>query len=250
MEIGIQAFLIVCPLVFLASFIDAIAGGGGLISLPAYLIAGIPAHQAIGTNKLSACVGTVVSTYRYWKNIYMDLALALPCVITAFIGSTAGSSLSLLVSEKVMQYLLLLILPIVAYYVFKKKSFEEELKTLPRKKVYVIAILASLIIGGYDGFYGPGTGTFLVLVYTGMAKLDIKTASGNAKLINLTSNVAALITFIVNGKVLFVLGGVAALFSMAGNYIGSGLVMKNGYKIVRPIILVVLFILFIKIILS
>ena len=250
MELELKTYLIVCPLVFLASLLNAIAGGGGLISLPAYLIAGIPPHYAIGTNKLSSSIGTAVAAYRYWKNRYMDLALALPCVVVAFLGSSAGASLSLIVPEKILQYLLVFILPIVAYFVLKNKNIESNQKPLPRKQVYIIAIIASFMIGGYDGFYGPGTGTFLILVYTGLAKIDIKTASGNSKLINLTSNTAAVFTFLINGKVLLLLGGVAALFSIAGSYIGSGLVIKNGYKIVRPVIIVVLLIMFVSIILG
>lgn len=117
------------------------------------------------------------------------------------------------------------------------------------KKQYTIAMIVSFIIGAYDGFYGPGTGTFLVLALTGLAKIDVKKATGNTKFINLASNIAALITFFINGKLLIPLGLCAALFSMVGNYLGSGMVLKSGEKIVRPIIIVVLILLLIKILL-
>lgn len=247
MELTLQMFFIVCPLVFLASFIDSIAGGGGLISLPAYLVAGIPPHFAIATNKLSSATGTTVSTMRYIKNKSADIKLAIPCILLAFIGSPIGAGLALRIEETLIRKLLLFILPLVAFYIFRSKRFttEESITPLSRKKLYLYTSIASFFISIYDGFYGPGTGTFLILTFTGICKMDIKTASGNTKLINLSSNIAALITFILHGKVLFLLGGVAALFSIAGNYIGSGLVIKNGHKIIRPLLLVVLSILFI-----
>lgn len=252
MNITFHTFLIVCPFVFLAGLLDSIAGGGGLISLPAYLLAGLPTHYAIGTNKLSSSMGTFISTIRYCKNKLVHWGIGIPSIIVSLIGSTIGANLSLRVDESIMKYILLYILPVIAYCVLRKKNFTtiDSKKESYGTKVYLIAILASFFIGGYDGFYGPGTGTFLILVYTGLAKMDPRVASGNAKLVNLASNIAALTTFLINGKVIFLLGMTAALFSIAGNYIGSGLVVKNGYKIVRPIILVVLVLLFLKIILE
>lgn len=250
MNITIHTFLIVCPLVFLASFVDAIAGGGGLISLPAYLLAGLPPHYAIATNKFSSSIGTFIATLRYCKNKLVDWGIGIPSIILSLIGSTLGANLSLLVDEKILKVVLVVILPIVAFYVLFSKNFtkKEAKEPLSRKKVYLIACIASFIIGAYDGFYGPGTGTFLILIYTGLARMDIGIASGNTKLVNLASNVAALVTFWFSGKIVFVLGIAAAIFSITGSYIGSGLVLKNGTKIVRPIIIIVISLLFIKVI--
>ena len=249
MNLTYEMFLIVCPLVFLAGLVDSIAGGGGLISLPAYLIAGLPTHFAIGTNKLSSAVGTTVSTVRYCKNKFVDWGVAIPSILFALIGSTLGAHLALLVDEKLMKYLLVIVLPVVAYFVLKGKSIasDETEEGITRKLVYMIACLASLVVGAYDGFYGPGTGSFLILIYTGLAKMDIRKAAGNTKLVNLASNIAALVTFLLNGKIYLILGLTAAIFSIAGHYIGSGLVIKNGHKIVRPIILFVLGLLLIKV---
>ena len=108
-------------------------------------------------------------------------------------------------------------------------------------------MFASFIIGMYDGFYGPGTGTFLILIYTGLVKLDLLTASGNTKLVNLSSNVAALVTFIFSGNIVYALGFAASVFSIAGHYLGAGMVMKSGTKIVKPIIILVILLLLIKI---
>lgn len=249
MELTLQSFLIVCPLVFLASFIDAIAGGGGLISLPAYLLAGVPVHNAIATNKLSSASGTVISTVRLCKNRFVDWGLALPCISMAIVGSYIGANIALIASDKILKAMLIPVLPIVAFYVLKKKDTDEnEDISISRKKQWILCAVCSLVVGCYDGFYGPGTGTFLLLCYTGFAKMKISTASGNMKLANLSSNISAVVVFLLEGKVIIPLGLAAALFSIAGHYFGSGMVMKNGSRIVRPVILLVLGLLFIKII--
>lgn len=244
------SYIIVCPLVFLAGFVDAIAGGGGLISLPAYLIAGVPTHTAIATNKLSSCTGTFVSTGRFLKNGYVPLKLSLCAAATALIGSTIGANISMLLPEAVLRGMLLVVLPIVAFYVLKNKSMGESEKagTLTGSPLYAVAMGAGLVIGIYDGIYGPGTGTFLLLILTGLGRMDLKSAAGTTKVINLSSNVAALITFIVHGQIYWSLGLAASIFSIAGHYTGAGLVAKDGKKIVRPVVLTVLCILFIKVI--
>ncbi|MEE1087116.1 MAG: sulfite exporter TauE/SafE family protein [Schaedlerella sp.] len=243
-------FLIVCPLTFLAGLVDSIAGGGGLISLPAFLFAGLPMHSAIATNKLASTIGTTVSTARYCKNGYYDRKLALPGIICALTGSVIGAKLVLLVDDKYLRWMMMIILPIVAITVFIDKNHEEKEPTISFRKRAAIVAAVGLLIGMYDGFYGPGTGTFLLLALTKIAQMDIRTASGNVKLINLSSNVAALFTFLFSGYVNLALGLAGAVFCLAGHYMGSGLVMKNGSKIVKPIILVVLALLFIKIILE
>lgn len=243
-------YLIVCPLVFLAGFVDSIAGGGGLISLPAYLAAGVPPHMALGTNKMGSTMGTVVSTARFAKSGFIKWKLSLLAAVCAIIGSMIGSNLSLLASERFLRGMMLVALPVVAFYVLKNKNMGDQKDTgsLSERKVLIITMAAALLIGAYDGFYGPGTGTFLLLVLTGAARMDLRTASGTTKVINLSSNIAALVTFLINGKVLLPLGLTAGLFCIAGHYIGSGMVVKSGRKVVRPVVLVVLMCLFVKIV--
>ncbi|WP_394522990.1 sulfite exporter TauE/SafE family protein [Lacrimispora sp. JR3] len=242
-------YLIVCPLVFLAGFIDSIAGGGGLISLPAFMAAGIPPHLALGTNKMSSTMGTVISTARFGKNGFINGKQSLLAALFAVIGSVIGAHLSLLASEEILKGMMIVVLPVVAFYVLKNKNMGDTIEVrMPHKKQLLISIGAALVVGCYDGFYGPGTGTFLLLLLTGLAKMDVRSASGTTKVINLSSNIAALVTFLINGKVLLPLGLAAGLFCIAGHYIGSGLVVKNGLKIVRPVVLVVLICLFVKII--
>ena len=247
-DLTLSMVLIVAVGVFLASFMDAIAGGGGIISVPTYLLAGLPMHVALGTNKLSAGLGSLASTGRYIKSGYVDWRLGVPSIVLALVGSHFGTKLQLMIDEVYLQYLLLVVLPVVAFVVLRQRQLPEQRGDIEPKKQMAIVYLASLVVGAYDGFYGPGTGTFLLLVYTALAKIDVRTASGNMKLVNLSSNVSALVTFLLAGKVIWTLGLAASVFSIAGHYIGSGMVMKNGTRIVRPIILVVLGLLFLKII--
>ena len=250
MHLTIQQFLIVCPLVFIAGCIDAIGGGGGLISLPAYLIAGVPTHIAIATNKLSSAAGTTISTGRFIKNKMINLKLAIPSVIAAMIGSAAGANLSLRVDEKIMQYILLLILPITAIIVLNKKLFptNEDKELIIDRRLYVTIIISALIIGMYDGFYGPGTGTFLIIAFTAVGKMNVLHANGQAKVINLTTNLTSLVVYLLNGQVVVLLGLAAAVCNMIGAYIGSGLALKKGMGIIRPAIIVVLILLALKVI--
>ncbi len=252
MEITLQTLLIVCPLVFLAGLIDAIAGGGGLISLPAYFFAGVPAHMAIATNKLSSSIGTLVAAFRFYRRRLIQPDAALMGVGCALLGSAIGSNLSLMASENLIRIIMIPLLPFVAWHVLNGKGLKETEGEvdLPKRQVLKVVALSAFVVGMYDGFYGPGTGTFLILLFTAFAGMNVTIANGNAKVINLASNVMSLFVFLLNGQVLFLLGLPAALCSIAGNYLGSTLVMKNGIRIVRPIIIVVLVILFIKIIME
>ncbi len=233
--------------VFCASFMDAIGGGGGIISVPVYLLAGLPTHYALGTNKLSSCLGTVASTVRYIKNGFADWSLALPSIAFSLVGSHLGTRLQLLADERYLKYMLLLVLPVVAFVLLRQKRFPEERGEMAFAKRSAIVWTAALVIGTYDGFYGPGTGTFLLLIFCNLAKMDLRSASGNVKLVNLASNIGALITSAMAGKVLFPIGLIAAVFSMAGHYLGAGVTIKNGAKIVKPVIFLVLGLLAVKV---
>ena len=243
-------FLIVCPMLFLAGFVDSIGGGGGLISLPAYLLAGLPAHMAIATNKLSSSCGSALTTVRFLRRGLVNLRLAIPSVFAALLGASIGARLSLLVSEDVLKIVLFIILPIAAFFVLNRLLFRDygDEKAVADRRTMIVCILSALLIGAYDGFYGPGTGTFLIIAFTVFARMSVSAANAQAKVINLTSNLASLVVFLLNGQVLVLLGLVGAVFNMAGNYLGSGLALSKGTKIVRPIILGVLVLLLLKLI--
>ena len=233
--------------VFCASFVDAIGGGGGIISLPVYLLAGLPTHYALGTNKMSACLGTVASTYRYIKNKCVDWSLAIPSIAVALLGARWGTTLQLIADERYLKYMLLIVLPLVAAVLLRQKTFPEKRGEIAPWCQRGIVWGASLVIGMYDGFYGPGTGTFLLLIFCNFAKMDLRTASGNVKIVNLSSNIGALVTSAMAGKVIAPIGLIAAVFSIAGHYLGAGMTLKNGAKAVRPVIFIVLGLLAIKV---
>ena len=247
-DLNPKMILIVMLGVFLGSFMDAIAGGGGIITVPTYLLAGLPTHLALGTNKLSACIGTTFSTARFVKSGYVDWVLGVPSIILAIIGSHFGTKLQLMIDEKYLKYLLLIVLPLVAVIVLRQRKFPEEPGDIRRKKQMLIVWASALVIGAYDGFYGPGTGTFLLLIFCNFAKLDVRTAGGNMKLVNMGSNLGAVVTSLMNGKVFVLLGLIGTVSSIAGHYLGSGLAIKDGSKIVKPTVILALVLLAVKVI--
>ena len=247
MQLTVPMVLIACTGVFLASFLDAIAGGGGIISLPTYLMAGLPMHMALGTNKLSASLGSLASAGRYVKNGCVNRRLAVPSIVLALLGSMAGTRLQLALDEKYLQYLLLAVLPVAAIIVLRQRSFREEPGDIAPRRQAALVLGASLLIGAYDGFYGPGTGTFLLLAYTNLGQMDVRTASGNVKLVNLASAIGSLLTALLYGKVFWTLGLIASLASFAGHFLGAGLTIRGGAKIVRPVVLAALLLLSVKI---
>ena len=242
--------LLICVGVFLASFMDAIAGGGGIISVPTYLMAfhGLPTPFALGTNKLSAGIGTFFSTGRFIKEGYVNWKLAAPSIVFALLGSMGGTWLQHRTPETVLKYLLLVVLPVVAIVTLRSRQWPDEAEPVPFKKQAAIVWGASLIIGAYDGYYGPGTGTFLMIVFVRLAKMDTRTANGGAKVVNLSSNIGSLFTAAMSGYVYWGIGLISAVASMAGHYLGAGLAIKNGSKIVKPTVVIVLILLTVKVI--
>lgn len=249
MQVTLMTILIICPLTFLAGFIDSIAGGGGLISLPSYLFIGLPSHAALGTNKFSSSFGTLIATVRYAKNRQIHYKSAVSSAIAALAGSYLGAMLALSFDEKFLRIILIIILPVIAFFVLMKKKFGNETRVTVNSniKIIILSILTGLVIGTYDGFFGPGAGTFLILAFTGIIGFDLTTASGNAKVVNLASNIAALAAFVINGSVIFAIGIPAAASGILGNWIGSGLAIKNGSKLIRPVFICVVGLLFIKV---
>lgn len=273
-------YVITALLLFASGFMDSIAGGGGLISLPAFLLAGLPPHMALATNKFSSSIGTTASTARFLFQGYMHKD-AFAYIVLALTGAHLGSSLAVQVPERYFQYLMLIILPIVAAISFYsdcvRRRRQETAETQPdgmdaihaklsesapapvpdpapaffaglSKQHFFLAGASALIVGTYDGFYGPGTGTFLILLLTQVAHIDVRRAAATTKAINLASNIGSLTFYLGTQLIDYRLGLVGATFSLLGHYLGSGLVIKDGQKYVRPLIVVVLILLFVKII--
>ena len=249
MTLTLQTFLIVCPMLFLAGLVDAIGGGGGLISLPAYLLAGLPMHNAIATNKLSSTCGTTLTTVRFIKEGLVNWKIAIPTIVFAILGSSLGANLSMRMDEGIMQKVLFVVLPVVAFIVMNPKLFRDKAEEtlVVNKRLWFAVNASAFIVGIYDGFYGPGTGTFLIIAFTVFAKMDTRSANAQAKVINLTTNITSLAIFLFNGQAILLLGLAAAACNMAGNYVGSGLALKQSSKVTRPVIILVLALLFLKV---
>ena len=245
MELTWMTYLIVCPLVFLAGLIDSVAGGGGLISLPAYMAAGLSPLQAAGTNKLSACMGTVASTGRFVRDRKIDWKAGLFAALGAFPGSWLGALLQQHIPQETIRVLMIVAIPLVAVVVLRKKDMTGRC-IVPETFYRPMAFAIGLFIGFYDGLIGPGTGTFLILMFTMALGMEAVMASGTAKVVNLTSNIAALISLAATGNVLIALGLPAALCGIAGNWLGAGLTMKKGAGFIRYMLLVVLVLLLAK----
>ena len=239
---------ILYPLLFLSGFVDAIAGGGSIISLTAYLAAGLPSHLALGTNKFSAVLGTSISMARFARNGLIKWSVAGVAFAGALLGSALGANLALYIPERILVYIMLIVLPIIAVMVLRGDGFKQREVKLPRGRLFSYAFLVGFAIGGYDGFFGPGAGTFMIIAFTGILGFDILTACGSAKFVCVASNIAAVITFLANGQVDYLYGIPCAVCSVLGQYIGTGLAMKKGIKIVRPMVLVVIVLLMAKIV--
>lgn len=246
----IHIWVIVCPLVFIGGLIDAVAGGGGLITLPAYLIAGLPAHMATGTNKCGNAFGTFLATGRFLKRGDVHLPTAVAGAAGALVGAWIGVQINLIMPEQVLYYVMLAVVPVMAVVLLMKRNFGQEDRSaeLGTLQLMAMSLGIGLVIGCYDGFFGPGAGTFLMLAFTGLCRFDLLTASGNTKLANSASLLASLVTFALAGKVIWCVGIPAAVCGIAGNYVGSSLALKGGAKVIRPMFFVVLVLLLARLI--
>ena len=249
MEWGIRELTIICPLVFMAGFVDAAVGGGGLISLPAYLFAGFPVHAAIATNKLSAGFGLAAATARYALKGYVAWRLAALCAACSLVGAELGARLALTLDDRAFKIIMLLLLPPTALYVLRGQSLSRE-GSGPGTRQTALSMAIAFALGAYDGFYGPGAGTFMLLLLTAAAGLSLNDANGISKVINLTSGLTSLAVFWANGKVLVPVGLIAGLFSLAGSAMGARAFVRGGAKVVRPLMLAVLCVFFVRVLLE
>lgn len=244
-----QTYAIILPAVFFAGVVDSMAGGGGLISLPAYLAAGLPPHLVLGNNKFSSCFGTLFATLRYHQERMIDLPVALISAACALVGSFMGARAVMLVDPGFLRYVLIILVPAITLFTFLKGDMGSRnlSGSLPAVRKNLLAAPAALAIGFYDGFFGPGTGTFLIMFYALALRYDLVTANANTKVVNLASNLAALAAFVAGGKVVYAIGLPAAACGIAGNLLGSRLVIRGGSRAIRPVFLGVLLLLFAKI---
>jgi len=244
MSIEIALFLAIAS--GFAGFVDAMAGGGGLIQLPA-LIVGLPNKELpliLGTNKVPSIFGTAAAARNYFKNIKPDIPLTLSMMGPAFIGSMGGASLAAAVPKDFFKPFIVFLLVAVAIYTWIKPELgmNENLKYTHKKRLVIVALIG-LLIGFYDGIFGPGTGTFLVFfLVSGIGYAFLK-ASGTAKLVNISTNAGAILSFQLTGHIWWQLGLLLAFANVTGAIIGSRLAIKGGSPLVRKVFLAVTFLL-------
>lgn len=236
LDLGTVLFLIVAG--FISAFIDSTVGGGGLISTPALLSLGLPVPYALGTNKVAASVGSLTSVISFWRAGKIKKA-ALALMPLSFIGSALGAYVVYLLPEKLMKNIIVVLLVFVAVYTYRRKDWGDTGTVQKLGSTALAGALAmALTIGFYDGFFGPGTGSFLIFgfLYLGY---DFVTAAGNAKALNFASGVGALVSFAVSGTIIWSYGVIMALAMMIGAVFGSRMAIKKGASYVRPLYLLV-----------
>jgi len=227
---------IICSFGFLAAAVDAIAGGGGLISLPALLMVGVPPHLALGTNKFAASMASLNSSITFARSGKVHFPLVKWQIPFTLIGALLGAWSVLSVSSAFLSKAVLVLILLVGIYtmVHKTLGMENNFKGLNSGNI-VLGCLFALALGFYDGFFGPGTGSFLIFSFIALFGFDFVVASANSKVLNFTSNFASLLIFAWHGKILLYYGTPMALFMILGSYIGTKLAIQRGAELVKPI---------------
>ena len=235
-DVATLALLALTALV--AGFVDAIAGGGGLLCLPALLLAGLDPIAALATNKLQGSFGTGAAAFTFWKKGILQPRQHLVTMAMVFIGAVAGTAAVGYAPKHALQVLLPPLLVLIALY-FALAPRLSEIERHPRLHADAFRYGIAPVIGFYDGIFGPGTGSFFMLALVTLSGLGIIAATGRTKLFNFTSNVAALMVFIISGKILWAVGLMMGLGQVIGAQLGASLAIRSGAKIIRPLLVVV-----------
>ncbi len=229
-------FLFLCG--GIGGFIDSIAGGGGLITVPALLAAGLPPQLALGTNKAQSSVGTMVAVTRYVRGGLVDWPLVRGAATASFLSSAVGAwAVSLISNEFLREVVPWLLLAIVAYVMFSPKLGEHSGQA--KLQAGAFGLLFGATLGFYDGFFGPGTGAFWTIATVTLLGLELRRATAYTKVVNLASNLGSLLVFACKGAVLLPVAGVMIAGQLIGTYLGSGLVLTQGAPLIRRIFLLV-----------
>lgn len=242
--------ILLCVVAFAAGWVDAVAGGGGMLQLPALLLTLPEATpvQALATNKTSSIAGTAAATATYTRRVRPDIRTALPMVITAVVGSVLGALTASRLPAEAFRPVIVILLAAVWLWTLLRPAMglEQNLRWGGRRRHYVIAALAGLGIGFYDGLLGPGTGSFLLILLVGVLGYSFLNASSTAKVVNLGTNAAAMVVFAATGSILWVLGGLMAVGNILGGVIGARTAMRRGSGFVRVVFLVVVGVLILR----
>lgn len=248
-EYGILTILLLALSAFTAGFIDAVVGGGGLIQTPFLLITfpKMPLPILFGTNKIAALAGTSIAAFKYAKKITFNYKLLFIIASSCFISSFIGAKIVNQIDSSLLKPLILVILIIIAIYTFFKKDLGSiETKELSIKKQMLYGSCIGLLVGFYDGFFGPGTGSFFVLGFVVILGFEFVKASAYAKIVNCITNISALIVFVKQGHYILQLALLLAFFNIIGSFIGSHLALKKGNGFVRIIFLIIVSLMILK----
>jgi uncharacterized membrane protein YfcA len=241
--------LTLCGFAFVAGLVDAVVGGGGLIQLPALLIM-LPQTaiaSILGTSKFVSIAGTTIAVQQYAKQQKIEWGTTIPAMVTAFIFSFLGARVTSLLNPSLMRPVILGLLIAVAIYTFNKKDFGLfQISKLSQLQQWLYSVAIGSIIGFYDGFFGPGTGSFLIFAFVGIFGYSFLAASASAKVINFATNLAAIIYFAFTNNVIYSLGIPMAICNIFGAFIGAKLAIKNGSQFVRKLFLIIVSLLILK----
>jgi uncharacterized membrane protein YfcA len=234
-DVALNLFFLLFLVAIFAGFVDSIAGGGGLIVLPAMLILGIPPLEALGTNKLQAQFGSASATIAYARRGHVDLKKQFPMALMAFLGGIVGAIIAAFVPPDILRMIMpFLLIAIAIYFAFKPNL--SDLDSHRRITPILFGLTIVPLVGFYDGIFGPGAGSFYMLAFVGLAGLLKATA--HTKLLNFGSNFGSFLVFTVSGAIMWKLGLIMGLGQFVGAQIGSRLAMKNGAKIIRPLLVI------------
>ncbi|MCF7956240.1 MAG: TSUP family transporter [Phycisphaerae bacterium] len=249
MELTFITYMLLWLTAFLAGFVDSIAGGGGIITIPVFLALGFDPHIALGTNKLQASFGSLTASVHYARSGLVDVKQTIEGVIFTAIGAAAGTYSVQLIDSSFLKHI---ILPMLGF-VFVYMLFSPDLGAMdkkPRVKTIPFYIVAGLTIGFYDEFFGPGTGSFWAVGFIFLLGYNLKKATAHTKIMNFTSNIISLTAFIIGGNVLFIPGIIMGTGQLVGATIGSHLVIRKGTKFIRFFFLAVVAVTIAKLIYS
>ena len=239
---------ILAPAAFFAGMVDAVVGGGGLIQIPV-LLAHFP-QTAIpplfGTNKVSSIAGTGAALWRYTRSVRIPWLVVLPATVAALVGAWGGAALVAWIPRETMQPMIVVLMIAVGLYTFMKKDLGQQVTCVLNGADRWKGALFGLVIGAYDGFFGPGTGSFLIFGFVRLFGMDFVQGSASAKVINFATNLSAIAFFTSHGPLLWKVGLIMAVCNLAGAYIGTHLALKHGVGLIRKAFLGVVAILVVK----
>ena len=231
--------LLLCPLLFIAGIIDGISGGGGLIALPSYLLAGLPVSTAYGCNKMQSCLGTSASMAKYMQSGMFDLKAALPAAATAMVGAWCATQIMLTLPDTTKKVIITVATFFVIGIMLLSGRMKVENYALRRidfsGKNIIISMGIGLLLGLYDGFFGPGGGTVAIILFAIFMKYDMRVGCGNGKFIIVVSNFISMVTYILHGDVVYKIALPCSVCNIAGSYLGATLATKRGAKFVKYI---------------